>query len=182
MKKTLLLSLLLGSFCVSAQELEKSPKRITFETGYSYIRKTNIPDLSKAGFVFAFDYMWQVSGFKNKPKAFISIPLGYISVPPIKENTKNLGIGYYGVHVTHELRRDQKIIPFIGYSLLFNQLHKQDTEGRVIGHETRFDAGTYIGSRFFLKAEYSIGSFPALGKKESDKLGTMGFKLGFRIK
>ena len=110
------------------------------------------------------------------------MPIGYLAVPPISENTKNLGIAYYGLHITHELSSKKKNIPFIGYSLLFNQVHKQDTEGRVIGHETRFDAGYYVGKKVFLKAEYSIASYPALGNSVTDKLSTAGLKIGYVLK
>ncbi len=165
-----------------AQDLEKSPKKITLETGYTYIRKTSFNDISRNGFALAFDYGWQVGGFKNKPAAYISIPLGYIAIPPIKEGTKNSGISYYGVHITHNLKKIKNITPFFGYSLMFNQFRIQDTPGRVIGHETKFDTGVNLGKKIFLKAEYSIGSFPALGKKDTDKIGTAGFKIGYIFK
>lgn len=164
------------------QELEKSPKKITFETGFTGVRKTSFTNISATGFVFAFDYGWKVSGFNKKPAAYISIPVGYIAIPPMKDGTKNVGIAYYGVHITHEIKKDKKIIPFFGYSLLFNQFRKQDTEGRVMGHETRFDCGANFGKRLFAKAEYSIATFPALGQKKADRFGTWGIKLGVRIK
>lgn len=182
MKKALLLILISFSISTLAQDFEKSPKKITFELGYTGIRKSNFTDISNTGFAFALDYGWKVSGFKKKPGAYISIPLGYTAIPPIKDGTKNFGISYYGVHVTHELKKDKKVIPFIGYSLLFNQLIKQDTEGRVIGHETRFDAGADFGKRFFAKAEYSIASYPALGQKITSKIGSWGLKAGVRIR
>lgn len=182
MKKAIFILFSVISVSALAQDLEKSPKRLTFEMGYTGVRKSNFTDISKTGFAFAFDYGWQVSGFKKKPAAFISFPIGYTAIPPIKTGTKNYGISYYGVHITHELKRDQKIIPFIGYSLLFNQVIKQDTDGRVIGHETRFDGGAKFGKRFFAKAEYAIASYPALGQKITSKIGTWGLKLGVRIR
>ncbi len=184
MKKSFLLSLIL-SFALNslsnAQDLEKSPKRLTFETGYSHIYKSTFSALGTTGFSLAFDYMWQVSGFKKKPAAFISIPLGYTSIPPLKDGLKNGGLSYYGIHITHEVKKDKKIIPFFGYSLLFNQFKLENFPGRVIGHETRFDGGAYY-KKIFLKAEYSIASYPILGFKNADKLGTYGLKLGYRIK
>ena len=182
MKKALLITFCVISISALAQDLEKSPKRLTFEMGYTGIRKSNFTDISKTGFAFAFDYGWQVSGFKNKPAAFISFPIGYIAIPPIKTNTKNYGISYYGVHITHNLKQRKSIVPFFGYSLLFNQVIKQETEGRVIGHETRFDTGANLGKRLFAKAEYSIASYPALGQKVTSKIGTWGLKVGVRIR
>ncbi|MFN8430339.1 MAG: hypothetical protein U0V04_10190 [Spirosomataceae bacterium] len=182
MKKAFFILFTVISMSAQAQDFEKSPKKITFEVGYTGVRKSNFTDISHTGFAFALDYGWKVSGFKKKPGAYISIPLGYTAIPPIKEGTKNYGISFYGVHVTHELKKDKKVIPFIGYSLLFNQLIKQDTDGRVIGHETRFDAGADFGKRLFAKAEYSIASFPALGQKVTSKIGSWGLKLGVRIK
>lgn len=182
MQKTITLFLTLVSFYCFGQDFEKSPKRITFEVGYTGVRKTTFTNLSNTGFAFALDYGWKVSGFKNKSGAYISIPLGYIAVPPIKDGTKNGGISYYGVHIIHELKKDKKIVPFFGYSLLFNQMIIQDTPGRVIGHETRFDGGANFGKRLYAKAEYSIATFPALGKTKADKFGTWGIKVGVRIK
>lgn len=181
-KKLLLLTCIIISSTAFAQEgLEKSPKKMTLEVGYSQIVRKTL-NFSNSGFAFAFDYGWQVSGFKKKPKAYISIPLGYMSIPPMKEGTKNGGVSYYGVHITHELKRDVPVVPFFGYSLLFNQLMVQDTPGRVIGHETRFDAGANFGKRFFGKVEYSIATYPALGQKESNRLGSFGVKMGVRIR
>ena len=56
MPKTITLLLALSFVQVFAQDekLQKSPKRITFETGYSGLIKTNIPEISKSGFAFAF--------------------------------------------------------------------------------------------------------------------------------
>ncbi|WP_255065795.1 hypothetical protein [Lacihabitans sp. LS3-19] len=182
MKKLLLLFFILSAFFSFAQELEKSPKKITFEMGYTGVRKSNFTDISKTGFAFALDYGWQVSGFKNKPAAYISFPLGYTAIPPIKKSTKNYGISFYGVHITHNLKQQKNIVPFFGYSLLFNQVIKQDTDGRVIGHETRFDAGANLGKRLFAKIEYGIASYPALGQKITSKIGTWGLKVGVRIR
>lgn len=181
MNRLITILLLLISFISFSQDFEKSPKKITFEMGYSHIIHSSF-NYSKSAFAFAFDYGWKVSGFNKKPGAYISIPLGYISVPPITEGTKNGGISYYGIHITHELKKDKKMIPFFGYSLLFNQLRVQDTPGRVIGHETRFDAGSSFGKRLYAKAEYSIASYPTLGRKGSDRLGSFGIKIGVRIK
>jgi hypothetical protein len=179
----ILFSFFLSIVCSHAfGQLEKSPKRVTLETGYTHILKTNIPEISNAGFAMALDIMWQVSGFTGKRKVYLSMPIGYTTVPPIKVNTKNLGIAYYGLHITHELSNKGKNIPFVGYSLLFNQLRKQDTEGRMIGHETHFDAGYNFGKKIFLKAEYSIASYPALGNPETDRLSTAGLKIGYVLK
>jgi hypothetical protein len=157
--------------------LENLPKRITIETGYSRLLKSNIDEISNSGFAFGFYFMCPVSGFSGKPKAFISLPLGYSVIPP-KDTSKDFGIAYYGIHITHELSNKSKNIPFVGYSLLFNQLRKQYTEGRVIDHETHFDAGYYFGEKVFLKAEDSIASYPELENPISDKLSNAGLKIG----
>lgn len=181
-RKLLFFVAFLASISAFSQEvLEKSPKKITLEVGYAQLVKKTL-NFSNSGFAFALDYGWQVSGFHKKARAYISIPLGYMAIPPMKDGTKNGGLAYYGVHITHDLKRDAPIVPFFGYSLMFNQLRVQDTPGRVIGHETRFDVGANFGKRFYSKIEYSLGDYPALGQKDSNRLSWFSLKMGVRVR
>lgn len=188
MKKELLLFILISLFSVNfhltAQEnFDKVNKQYTIETGFQYNYKTNFDSLSNQGYSFLFDYAWKLSGYDNTPVAFISVPIGYTYFP-VNKGQKSLSILNYGWTVRHELTHNKKIIPYMGYALMLNQLRIENIEGSVFGHQTKFELGAnyYLKSKFsfFLKFEYSMRRFPTLGDKESKKIQSLEMKLGVR--
>jgi hypothetical protein len=167
----------------TAQTLHKAPKQYSFELGYRYLT-SNTFDLKNQGFSVLFDYAWQLSGYTGKPAAYLSVPLGYTVL--FGGDGLNKGrILSYGWTVRHNLKNIGKGNPYFGYGLLLNQLSPQGSEGRIFGHQTRFDLGyTFINThkiKPFIKLEYSITRYPSLDKPKSDKIGAVELKTGIHL-
>lgn len=173
------------SLQLSAQEkFEKVSKQYTIETGYQYNYKTDFDSLSNQGYSLLLDYAWKLSGYNNKSAAFISVPIGYSHFHSVDNEQKSFSILNYGWTVRHELMKGKKIIPYLGYALLLNQLRIDNISGSIYGHQTKFELGAnyYLKNRIvlFVKTEYSMRRFPTLGEKGSKNLQSLEFKLGVR--
>lgn len=177
----------LVSFAFSQEAMKKVPKQKSFELGMRYITSSTFDEKPNYGTTLLFDYAWQLSGFtETKKNAYISVPLGYTYL--MNENdtaSKNTRILSYGWTVRHELAKNKKIIPFLGYGLLLNQLKLDGVEGAVMGHQTRFDFGldfiTDSKIRYFAKIEYSYTRYPRLGDKKNNTIMAAEIKLGIRF-
>lgn len=172
-----------------AQEskMEKVPKLKSFELGYRYVLSSSFDAQPSSGTTLLFDYAWQLSGFsENKNAAYISVPLGYTYLMNSNDTlSKNTRILSYGWTVRHDLGRNKKAIPFMGYALLLNQLKLDNVKGGVMGHQTKFDFGydfmTSGKLRYFFKLEYSYTRYPKLGEKESQTIHAAELKIGLRF-
>lgn len=184
--KSILFTLILffSFYVVEAQSFEKVPKLKTFEAGYRYNYSNSYSDLSANGLTIAFDYAWQLSGFGKKKAAYISVPLGYTYFPS-DGSGKNASLIYYGWTVRHNLAKDKKFIPYLGYNLLLNQLKFKGVSGRDIGHETRFEFGYNIHLKekqeWVIKLEYGMTFIPSFNQTKSQSIKYFGLKTGFRF-
>lgn len=182
---TLLLAFLINTLSFS-QEFEVVPKVGAIEAGIRFIPHSSF-GIKPIGWNVQADMAWQVSGFKEKAAAFISVPLGFGKFNGGGADTSlNATTLHYGWTIRHNLARDKKFIPFVGYSLLLNQLWLKGTEGHTIGHETRFDFGFDIHPEkiklvYMIKIEYSHITYPSLGKENSDRIEIFSLKSGIRF-
>ncbi|MCF6241513.1 MAG: hypothetical protein L3J74_09240 [Bacteroidales bacterium] len=182
-----LICFFLLSYSVVAQDtlMEKSPKQYSFTLGYRNTISSSFVNNASNGYNLEAEIAWKVSGFHKKSAVYFGVPLGYNYSIPNTENDFYSTTLFYGWIVRHEIGRNKKYTPFLGYGLLLNQLRIDGTEGSVFGHQTRFEFGvnrhlknkTYI----FAKIEYSYARFPSLGNSSSNKTQFIGFKLGLRI-
>lgn len=179
--------ILLSSLTLSAQVDEKDvvPKEYSLELGYRYISSSKFENQASMGTTILLDYAWQLSGFNRKNASYISVPLGYTILRPDTEGDSKMSILSYGWTVRHELGREKKVIPFFGYSLLFNQLRQQDVDGSIFGHQTKFDLGINLNNtgkvRYFTKFEYSYTRYPRWGHDKSYTMHTWELKVGARF-
>jgi len=184
LKAVIVLTFITLSMQLFAQDFEKSPKQYSLELGYRYNFSSNFVNNASSGYGMLFDYAWQLSGFKNKKAAYISVPLGYTSLMPNSATDKRASILSYGWTVRHELAKGKSTIPYIGYCLLLNQYRESGTDGSIFGHQTKFDFGFNFKaqSKFkpYAKLEYSYTRYPRFGKKESYKVHAAEVKLGIR--
>ena len=188
MKKIILIIaiLLFKIFIANAKdknEMNRVPKVKSFEIGYRSITQSDYA-INNGGYTFLFDYAWQLSGFHgSKKKSFISVPLGLTFMNLGDE--ANARILSYGWTVKHDLKIDKKRIPFVGYGLLLNQLSIEGVEGKVMGHQTRFDFGYDFIKREhfnpFVKLEYSMTRYYQLAESEGKKVSFWELKTGFRF-
>ncbi|MEI6765547.1 MAG: hypothetical protein WCM76_07885 [Bacteroidota bacterium] len=165
---------------------ERVPKQRSLEIGYRYVFSDNFPNTAIHGTSFMFDYAWQVSGFNKHKAIFITIPIGYTYTFGLnKPGDKDMRIVSYGWTIRHELAKNRKSIPFLGYALLFDQLAFNGTEGGIMGHQTRFEFGYNFRCdkrlKYFVKAEYSYASFASLGVKKRKSLQFVEIKSGIRF-
>ena len=179
--------LLTGNFLL-AQELEKSPRMKSLEIGVKYAKTGSgwvQSPISNFAPTVQFNYGWQLSGFKNKKKAFINVPIGFTLFP--KANGKShANILHYGWAVTHDLKKNQASIPFFGYNLMLNQIKIDDKKGRDIGHETRFEFGYRLKAQekinYIIKLDYGMSYFPNLydtpNKQKTASIHAMALKFG----
>lgn len=174
-------------FSTQAQIFKKVPKQYSLEIGprnlFSY---SNITLNNSQGFGGLFDYAWQLSGFDGtKNASFISVPMGYTILPGNYAATKRISMLNYGWTVRHELARNKKIIPFVGYGLFLNDLKIKGTEGSVFGHQTEFDFGLNFNTRtrlkYFVKLQYSYTSYPRFNEPKRIKLHYADLRLGVRF-
>ncbi len=177
----------LFSYSVAAQDapMEKSPKQYSFTLGYRNTFSSDFVNNSSNGYNFEAEIAWKVSGFYKKSAVYFGVPLGYSYSMPDTENDFYSTTLFYGWIVRHEIGKDKKYTPFLGYGLLLNQVRIDNTEGSVFGHQTRFELGlnrhlknkTYL----FAKIEYSYARFPSLGNSSSNKTQFIALKIGIRI-
>lgn len=187
MKKISIYLLLFFPILLAAQidTKDRVPKEYSFEIGTRYVFANSFENQAEWGYTALFDYAWQLSGFNKKSASFISVPLGYTVLMPATENDSRVSILSYGWTVRHEIGRDKKWIPFLGYALLLNQLREQGTEGTVFGHQTKFDLGLHLNTsgrlNYYTKLEYSFTRYPALGKDKSDQMHAAEIKIGVQF-
>ncbi|MDD4490453.1 MAG: outer membrane beta-barrel protein [Paludibacter sp.] len=188
-KFLLFISLLITSTLISthAQTFKKVPKQYSLEIGpRNLFSHRNITLNNSLGFGGLFDYAWQLSGFDGKKnKSFISVPMGYTVLPGNDASTERISMLNYGWTVRHELSRNKKITPFVGYGLFLNDLKIKGTEGSVFGHQTEFDFGLNFNTRtrlkYFVKLQYSYTSYPQFNEPQRIKLHYADLRLGVRF-
>lgn len=178
----LILSFYFAAF--SQTQFQVVPKQYSFEVGsrFNYINHFN--QGNEVGYSVLLDYAWQLSGFnKMKAASYISVPLGYSYF--YRPDT-SFSILSYGWTVRHHLTKGKKIMPFIGYSLLLNQMRINEIEGSIMGHKTALGFGFEYNTNFlikpYLRFEYSYSRFGILGQKHGKKLQSIEVILGIRIK
>jgi hypothetical protein len=158
------------------------PKQFSAEIGYRYNFSNSFDIKPNTGYSLLLDYAWQLSGFESKSAAYISVPLGYTSFAS-KDSVYSLLS--YGWTVRHVLSKNKKLNPFIGYSLLLNQMRISGVEGSVMGHKTGLGFGINFGSKSrlipYLRCEYSYSSFGTLGTKTKEKMQAFEVCAGVRI-
>ena len=187
LKKIIILLLLTLPILSNAQSIEKDrvPHEYSLELGSRYVFSSGFEGHPSLGYTVLLDYAWQLSGFETKSKSFISVPLGYTMFLKKTDEEVSVSVLSYGWTVRHEIGRDKKWIPFLGYALLLNQLREFGNEGTVFGHQTKFDMGVNFNTGhkldYFAKIEYSFTRYPALGKAKSDQVHAVEFKLGLRL-
>jgi len=189
MKKILFILLFSYSIVAFSQEtgVVKAPKQYSVEMGYRYMHKNTFINQANTGYTVLFDYAWQLSGFGgDKAPTYLSVPIGYTYLLADNGNAnENMRILSYGWTVRHMFRKGKKHMPFLGYSLLLNQLSINGTEGQVFGHQTKFDCGVdfVTGKRLrpFVKAEWSMTRYPRLQQDKGDWLYAAELKAGFRF-
>lgn len=174
-------------FPTQAQKFKKVPKQYSFEIGPRYLfSHSNITLNNSMGFGGLFDYAWQLSGFDGtKNASFISVPMGYTILPGNDAATERISMLNYGWTVRHELARNKKMIPYVGYGLFLNDLKIKGTEGSVFGHQTEFDFGLNFNTStrliYFVKLQYSYTSYPRFNEPERIKLHYADIRLGVRF-
>lgn len=191
MKKNIftILILVLGIVSIHAQQktLKKAPKQYSFEFGYrNLFAHSNITMNNTHGYGALFDYAWQLSGFDGtKNASYISVPMGYTILLPNDELSKRISMLNYGWTVRHELMRNKKIIPFVGYGLLLNNLRVDEREGSVFGHQTQFDLGLNFNTDtrliYFAKIQYSYTSYPRFDEPERIRMHYADLRVGVRF-
>lgn len=192
MKKIIALALILLftiNIDVAAQQqlLKKAPKQYSFEFGYrNLFAHSNITMNNTHGYGALFDYAWQLSGFdRTKNASYISVPMGYTILLPDDELSKRISMLNYGWTVRHELMRNKKIIPFVGYGLLLNNLRVDEREGSVFGHQTQFDLGLNFNTDtrliYFAKIQYSYTSYPRFDEPERIRMHYADLRVGVRF-
>jgi len=169
----------------------KAPKQYSLEAGYRNVfyvtDKSNLFGNNYShGYGYLFDYAWQLSGIDGKkPSAFISVPIGYSVMVPNNANYKQISMLNYGWTVRHELSRNSKLTPFLGYGLLLNTLKQEGILGGVMGHQTQFDFGANFNTssrlKYFAKIECSYTSYPKLGATERIHFMFTDLRIGLRF-
>ena len=125
------------------------------------------PNQATHGFGFLFDYAWQLSGLNGKrPPVYLSVPMGYTVLFADNASSKRISMLNYGWTTRHELNRNKKFTPFVGYGLLLNTLKIEGVKGGVMGHQTQFDLGVNMNTptrlKLFAKLQLSYTSYPKL--------------------
>lgn len=188
--KHVLLYILIGiSMPLFAQQsdiMDKVPKQMSFELGGRYLHSNTFSNKVVYGYSAMFEYGWQLSGFVKKKSVFITVPVGYAIMPAATGDTnRDMHILSYGWSVRHELTKNKRITPFIGYALLLNQVSFVGIKGLVMGHQTRFEGGVNFNIKKriipFAKYEYTYSSYPFLGVKKRSALQYSELKIGIRF-
>ncbi len=199
MKKNIFFSFLLISSVIltstiSAQEKlkYKVPKQYSIEGGYRYvlpvIDRSNVlgENMATNGYGVLFDYGWQLSGLNGtKPAIFLTVPMGYTIMLPDNNLSKQISMLNYGWTIRHELSKNKKITPFVGYGLLLNTLKIKDIDGGVMGHQTQFDLGANLNTntrlKYFAKIQYSYTSYPRLNDDKRMHFQFVDIRVGARF-
>lgn len=169
------------------KHLVKVPKQYSFEFGNRYMFSTKRLDANvQHGFGMLFDYGWKLSGLDgSKPAVYLTVPLGYTHMFAADDSTKGMGMLCYGWTVRHELTKNKKVTPFVGYGLLLNKIRIYEIEGSVMGHQTQFEAGVNYKPakrlQYFAKIQYSYSSFPQLGEPKKIVTHFGDFRIGLRF-
>lgn len=170
----------------------KVPHQLSLETGYrnvfSLIDRSGVMNGNSAthGVGALFDYGWQVSGLDGKkPAVYLTVPIGYTKLFADYATSKDISMLNYGWTVRHNLNRDKRLTPFLGYGLLLNTLKIEDIAGGVMGHQTQFELGTNLntGSRlkYFAKIQYSYTSYPSLNNAKRIHFQFIDLRIGARF-
>ncbi len=184
-----------NTISLSAQnenKLVKVPHQISFETGYRNVfslidNSTAINGNSAThGIGALLDYGWQVSGLNGqKPAVYLTVPIGYTKMFADNPASKDISMLNYGWTVRHNLNRDKKFTPFVGYGLLLNTLKIDDTVGGVMGHQTQFELGTNLNTKtrikYFAKFQYSYTSYPRLNDSKRIHFQFLDLRIGARF-
>ena len=188
MKKLLLLVLIAISCNINAQELKTHnvPKKLSFDVGVQRLYKVNNMDsIARFGYSATFDYAYQLSGFSGKRATYLTIPIGYSYLPSSNASEKTIKMLRYGWTVRHDMSVGKKLTPFLGYSLLLTSLKKEDIEGGIMGHQTKFEFGVDFNNfgknKPYFKVEYTYTRFPRWDVKESYHFQLWELKIGYRI-
>jgi hypothetical protein len=169
------------------KQMVKVPKQYSFEFGNRYMFSTKRLDANvQHGFGMLFDYAWKLSGLNgSRPAVYLSVPLGYTHMFAADDSTKGMGMLCYGWTVRHELTKNKKVTPYVGYGLMLNKIRIYEIEGSVMGHQTQFEAGVNYkpGKRlnYFAKIQYSYSSFPQLGNPKKIVTHFGDFRIGLRF-
>ncbi len=171
---------------LTAQTFDRTPKDYAIHLSYNHHLKVPFANTAIDGVGIELDHSWQLSGYQGGRKAYITVPLGYKYFVPSKKGVANSRCLYYGWKVRHELKKGNPAWqPFIGYSLLLDQLWLEGVEGNIIGHETRFTFGVdrriSDNLAYILSLDFSYIRFPVLGVKKAPKSMEVALKLGIRI-
>lgn len=175
----------MGVFPLMSQDFDVVPKHKTIEAGFAYAFRNGFEQVAPASYGAAVDVAWQVSGFRFKKAAYISIPFGYFYSPATTNDSLSAKRMFYGWTIRHELRKEKQLIPFISYGLLLNQLWISETKGHSMGHETRFDFGAdwkvSDGLKITLRLSYSHATFPSFGTSDSESMDFLSLVAGLRF-
>jgi len=188
-KQIFLLSIIFFSINIFSQivTLAKVPKQYSFEMGYrNVLGQSNFENKATNGYGILFDYAWQLSGLNGlKPAAYITVPMGYTVLMADDVDSKSIHMLNYGWTVRHELTKKSKIVPFLGYGLLLNNMRKTGTDGSLFGHQTQFDFGININTntriKYFAKIQYSYTSYPQFNEPERIRLHYADLRVGVRF-
>ena len=177
--------------------LSKVPKQISVEFGYrnSFYQNTGLtndatitglPNNAINGYGLLVDYAWQLSGFDGKkPAIFLSIPIGYSVLLPSDATSRMVSMLNYGWTIRHELTKNRKIVPFIGYGLFLNNLKPDGIDGSVTGHQTQFEGGVNFNTtkrlKYFVKLQCSYSSYPKLNYAKSLHFMYADLRVGVRF-
>lgn len=177
--------LFLAEVLFTQESFDVVPKQYSFELAYRTNFSNDFVQSNNNGYSVLLDYAWQLSGFQKKSISYISVPLGYTYFPASESDT-SYSLLSYGWSVRHMLGRDKKIIPFIGYGLLLNQMRFNNIEGSIIGHKTALNFGFLLNSpsniKPYIKFEYSYSRFGLLKENKGKKIKAFEIVLGIRIK
>jgi len=182
----LILILFLVSTSVFSQVklFERCPRQYSFEAGYRYDYSNSFSDNSGSGYGMLFDWSWKMSGFVNKHNIYLSVPMGYTMMTANDLAHTEYSVLNYGWTVRHELLKNKKTLPFLGYALLLNQYRISGTSGSVFGHQTKFEFGYNFRCDkkviYFAKIEYGFTRYARLGDKISNKVYAVELKVGLR--
>lgn len=170
----------------TSEKPERVPKQKSLEVGYRYVINDNFPNTALNGVSLMFDYAWQVSGLNKRKAVYITIPIGYTyTLAKDRNNNVDMRVLSYGWTIRHELAKNKKVMPFLGYGLLLNQLAFNGTDGGVMGHQTQFEFGCNFRNlkklKYYAKVEYSYSSFARLGEKKRTFMHSFDFKTGIRF-
>ena len=187
MKRTFFVFLFCLPLMVNGQEapFRRVPRQISLDGSYRLVAGSQLPNKATNGYGFMLDYAWQLSGFNGGKAAFISVPLGYSQMLPDNDSMVSARIISYGWTVRHELRKQDGLVPYIGYGLLLNNYKESGIDGHRFAHQTRFSVGLnqYGKSSIqpYAELDYSMSYYPQMGVKKSQSYHFVELKIGARF-